>query len=209
MDVITAIRRERGKMRITINDATEVLVPLLLFRERPLSEGQPLNLEEYDQWLMVRQYRHALDKAVAALAARACSRKEIEGKLLRIGYRPCTVEMVLYKLEREHLLDDADFARQWVEARCKKLGRRRIAQELRQKGISAEQTDEALKQVDEEKQLACAASLASKALGRAKSGEDPRKTAQRIIAAIVRRGYGYDVARKALQQVMDSITEEM
>lgn len=209
MDVITAIRRERGKMRITINDATEVLVPLLLFRERPLSEGQPLNLEEYDQWLMVRQYRHALDKAVAALAARACSRKEIEWKLLRIGYRPCTVEMVLYKLEREHLLDDADFARQWVEARCKKLGRRRIAQELRQKGISAEQTDEALKQVDEEEQLACAASLASKALGRAKSGEDPRKTAQRIIAAIVRRGYGYDVARKALQQVMDSITEEM
>ncbi len=209
MDVITAIRRERGKMRITINDATEVLVPLLLFRERPLSEGQPLNLEEYDQWLMVRQYRHALDKAVAALAARACSRKEIEGKLLRIGYRPCTVEMVLYKLEREHLLDDADFARQWVEARCKKLGRRRIAQELRQKGISAEQTGEALKQVDEEEQLACAASLASKALGRAKSGEDPRKTAQRIIAAIVRRGYGYDVARKALQQVMDSITEEM
>ena len=209
MDVITAIRRERGKMRITINDATEVLVPLLLFRERPLSEGQPLNLEEYDQWLMVRQYRHALDKAVAALAARACSRKEIEGKLLRIGYRPCTVEMVLYKLEREHLLDDADFARQWVEARCKKLGRRSIAQELRQKGISAEQTDEALKQVDEEEQLACAASLASKALGRAKSGEDPRKTAQRIIAAIVRRGYGYDVARKALQQVMDSITEEM
>lgn len=209
MDVITAIRRERGKMRITINDATEVLVPLLLFRERPLSEGQPLNLEEYDQWLMLRQYRHALDKAVAALAARACSRKEIEGKLLRIGYRPCTVEMVLYKLEREHLLDDADFARQWVEARCKKLGRRRIAQELRQKGISAEQTDEALKQVDEEEQLACAASLASKALGRAKSGEDPRKTAQRIIAAIVRRGYGYDVARKALQQVMDSITEEM
>ena len=209
MDVITAIKRERGKMRITINDATEVLVPLLLFRERPLSEGQPLNLEEYDQWLMVRQYRHALDKAVAALAARACSRKEIEGKLLRIGYRPCTVEMVLYKLEREHLLDDADFARQWVEARCKKLGRRRIAQELRQKGISAEQTDEALKQVDEEEQLACAASLASKALGRAKSGEDPRKTAQRIIAAIVRRGYGYDVARKALQQVMDSITEEM
>ena len=209
MDVITAIRRERGKMRITINDATEVLVPLLLFRERPLSEGQPLNLEEYDQWLMVRQYRHALDKAVAALAARACSRKEIEGKLLRIGYRPCTVEMVLYKLEREHLLDDADFARQWVEAICKKLGRRRIAQELRQKGISAEQTGEALKQVDEEEQLACAASLASKALGRAKSGEDPRKTAQRIIAAIVRRGYGYDVARKALQQVMDSITEEM
>ena len=209
MDVITAIRRERGKMRITIDDATEVLVPLLLFRERPLSEGQPLNLEEYDQWLMVRQYRHALDKAVAALAARACSRKEIEGKLLRIGYRPCTVEMVLYKLEREHLLDDADFARQWVEARCKKLGRRRIAQELRQKGISAEQTDEALKQVDEEEQLACAASLAAKALGRAKSGEDPRKTAQRIIAAIVRRGYGYDVARKALQHVMDSITEEM
>ena len=128
MDIITRITRQRGKMQIAISEQETIVVPLSLFRERPLTEGQPINLEEYDNWLMVRQYRHALDRAVACLAARAHSKHEIEQKLLRVGYRPCTVEMVLYKLEREHLLNDADFARQWVEARSEE---RRVGKECR------------------------------------------------------------------------------
>ncbi|MGN1370213.1 MAG: regulatory protein RecX, partial [Aristaeellaceae bacterium] len=136
MDVITAIKKERGRFRVTINDSEDILVPISLLRERPLKENQPIDLEEYDNWLMVRQYRFALDRAVGYLAARARSKQEIEQKLLQAGYRPCTVEMVLYKLEREHLLNDADFARQWVESRAHhKLGRSRIALELRRKGI--------------------------------------------------------------------------
>ena len=111
MDIITRITRQRGKMQIVISEQETIVVPLSLFRERPLTEGQPINLEEYDNWLMVRQYRHALDRAVACLAARAHSKHEIEQKLLRVGYRPCTVEMVLYKLEREHLLNDAEMGR--------------------------------------------------------------------------------------------------
>lgn len=151
MDIITRITRQRGKMQIVISEQETIVVPLSLFRERPLTEGQPINLEEYDNWLMVRQYRHALDRAVACLAARAHSKHEIEQKLLRVGYRPCTVEMVLYKLEREHLLNDADFARQWVEARSgRKLGRSRIAQELRRKGIDADEAEEALSAIGED-----------------------------------------------------------
>ena len=145
MDVITAIKKERGKYRVIVNDCEHVLVPISLMRERPLKEGQPLDLEEYDNWLIVRQYRFALDRAVGYLAARARSRREIEQKLLQAGYRPCTVEMVIYKLQRENLLDDADFARQWVESRQHhKLGRSRIAQELRRKGVSQDEAEEAL-----------------------------------------------------------------
>jgi len=77
MDIITRITRQRGKMQIVISEQETIVVPLSLFRERPLTEGQPINLEEYDNWLMVRQYRHALDRAVACLAARAHSKHEI------------------------------------------------------------------------------------------------------------------------------------
>ena len=173
MDVITAIRKERGKYRVTLNDSDDVLVPVSLMRERPLKEGQPLDLEEYDNWLMVRQYRFALDRAVGYLAARARSKREIEQKLLQAGYRPCTVEMVIYKLQRENLLDDADFARQWVESRQHhKLGRSRIAQELRHKGVSQEEAEEAMAIIEDEDQLAGAVALAEKAAARIKPGED-------------------------------------
>lgn len=208
MDVITSIQKERGKVRITISESDEILVPTSLFRERPLQEGQPIYLEEYDNWLMLRQYRHALDRAVAFLASRARSRKEIEDKLLRSGYRPCTVEMVLYKLESNDLLDDADFAQQWVEARtARKVGRNRIAQELRRKGVSADEAEAALESIDEEDQLSGAISLVEKAMARVKPGEDPRKTAQRITAMLARRGYGWDVAREAISHVMQDMEE--
>ena len=209
MDVITAIKKERGKYRVTVNDAEDVLVPVSLMRERPLSEGQPIDLEDYDNWLMVRQYRFALDRAVGYLAARACSTREIEQKLLRAGYRPSTVEMVIYKLQRENLLDDADFARQWVESRQHhKLGRSRIAQELRRKGISQDEAEDALSVIDDDDQLSGAVALAEKAAARIKPGEDMRKAASRIAGMLARRGYSWDIAKQAIQQALSSEIDE-
>ena len=205
MDVITAIKRERGKYRVTVNDAEEVLVPVSLMRERPLKEGQPIDLDDYDNWLMVRQYRFALDRAVGYLAARACSTREIELKLLRAGYRPSTVEMVIYKLQRENLLDDADFARQWVESRQHhKLGRSRIAQELRRKGVSQEEAEDALSVIEDEDQLSGAIDLATKAAARTKPGEDMRKAASRIAGMLARRGYSWDIAKQAIQHALSN-----
>ena len=203
MDVITAIKKERGKYRVSINDSEDVIVPLSLMRERPLKEGQPLDLEEYDNWLMVRQYRFALDRAVGYLAARARSKHEIEQKLLQAGYRPCTVEMVIYKLERENLLDDADFARQWVESRsAHKLGRSRIAQELRRKGVSQVEAEEALSSIDDEDQLSGAIALAEKAAARIKPGEDMRKASNRIAGMLARRGYSWDIVQEAIHKTL-------
>lgn len=210
MDVITGIRKERGRYRVTVSESEDFLVPVSLMRERPLNEGQELDVEEYDNWLMIRQYRHALDRAVGYLAARARSKREIEQKLQQCGYRPCTVEMVLYKLEREGLLDDADFARQWVESRSThKLGRSRIAQELRRKGISADEAEDALSSIDDEDQLSGAVSLAEKAAARIKPGEDTRKAGNRILAMLARRGYSWDVSKEALRRVMDDVGDEL
>lgn len=202
MDVIASLRKERGKMCVTLESGQELQVPLSLFHERPLAPGQALDLEAYDQWLLLRQYRHALDRAVGYLAARARSRRELESRLLRCGYRPATVEMVLYKLQRENLLNDADFARQWVEARSgRTLGKRRIAQELQRKGVSRAQTEAALSAVDEEAETeACrrAAEKLSARYGR----EEPRQAVQKLTQALVRRGFGWDESRRAAEQAL-------
>lgn len=203
MDLITCIKKERGRYHVTINDTESVIVPVSLMRERPLKEGQPLDLQEYDQWLLLRQYRFALDRAVGYLAVRARSKHEIEQKLLQAGYRPATVEMVLYKLEREGILNDEEFARQWVESRVHhKLGKTRIAQELRRKGISRQEAEESLSEVDEDELLNSAAALAAKAAAKIKPGEDPRKAAQRIAGMLARRGFSWDIAKEAISRAI-------
>lgn len=208
MDVIVSVKRERGRFRLELGSGEVVAVSGEVFRERPFAEGDLIDLEEYDAWLLPRQYRAALDRAVALLAMRAHARGEIERKLEQARFRPGVIEMVLYKLEREGLLDDADFSRQWVEARAgKRLGPRRIAQELRRKGVAASDIEEALGEMDEDEQLEGAMALARKGLARAKAGEDPRKTAQRVSGMLVRRGYGWEVARTAIERVMRDLEE--
>ena len=202
MDVIASLRKERGKMCVTLESGQELQVPLSLFHERPLAPGQALDLEAYDQWLLLRQYRHALDRAVGYLAARARSRRELESRLLRCGYRPATVEMVLYKLQRENLLDDADFARQWVEARSgRTLGKRRIAQELQRKGVSRAQTEAALSAVDEGDEAEACRRAAEKLASRY-GREEPRQAVQKLTQALVRRGFGWDESRRAAEQAL-------
>lgn len=204
---VNEIRRVRSKVHLLIG-SERIVIPARLYQERPVQVGDDIDLDEFDQWLLLHQFRPALDYAVSLLSARAHSTGELESKLLRLGYRPATVEMVLYKLSSNGLTDDADFARQWVASRAnRKLGRGRIAQELRRKGISAEDAQAALDQLDEDDQLSAAVDLVRKGLQRAKPGEDPRKTANRIIAMLARRGYGYDQAKEALRQAME-IDEE-
>ena len=201
---VSEIVTVRGRIRILLDDGTSYTILKSMFRERPLSVNDALDPEEYAQWVTVRQYRSALDRAVAMLAVRACSRGEIAQKLQRTGYAPDTVEMVLYKLEKEGFLNDRDFAGLWASYRAgQKYGPRRIAQELRSKGISSEDAEEAMEAISEEDQLEAAETLARKLSARGKPGEDPRKARQRILNAIVRRGYDWETARKAVDRVME------
>ena len=86
----------------------------------------------------------------------------------------------------------------------RKLGRSRIAQELRRKGIDADEAEEALSAIGEDAQLADAIALAEKAAARTKSDEDPRKTYQRIAAMLARRGFRWDITKEALAQVLQA-----
>ena len=74
------------------------------------------------------------------------------------------------------------------------------------KGVS--NGKEALAAIDEDDQLAGAVALAEKAVARIKPGEDPRKAANRILAMLARRGYGWDLAKEALQQAMADIAND-
>ena len=210
MEVIVDIHQQRGKVHVTFSSGETFRVHKSFFRQRPLDVGDTIDTQEYEMWLMAKQLHPALDRAVAYLAARAHSRAELESKLLRCDYRPQLVELVLFKLEQQHLLDDSDFAQQWVEARTnRKLGRQRIAMELRRKGVSQEEAETALSSVDDEDQLENATALAEKAFARAKRDEDPRKTAQRIQAMLARRGYSWDIVREAVAKVMSDAGDDV
>mgnify|MGYP000091918615 CR=1 FL=1 len=144
-DLITAVERSKKGAVVTLNGEEKIFVSRALLIEREFTEGLSLQRDELAQWLLPRQYPEALNLAVSLLAQRAHSSGEIEKKLRDKFYLPETVEMVLYKLEKEHFLNDEAFATEYAASLSRRqMGRTRITQELRRKGIAPELIQQAL-----------------------------------------------------------------
>lgn len=194
---ITKIDFVRTAACLTLDDDRKVWLTRSDLLESGWREGQEIGKAAFDRFVELHQYPRALNQAVSMLARRPCSKGEILQNLKRHRYTDDVIGLVVYKLEKENLLDDREFSDLWVKQRGGKLGSLRIRQELRRKGVSEETAEEALSQISDEDQLESAVALAEKAWSRTKPGEDPGKTRQRIISSLVRKGFTWDQAKKA------------
>lgn len=201
-DLVTACDETRSGYRVTINETITFHLSPADYRALPLHAGDPVDWETYRHDLLLRQYPDALQRAVAMLAARAHSRREVERKLADRGYIAEAIEMVVFKLEKEGLLDDEAFAHARASAGIHRgLGKARIQQELRMKGVAEPLVQDALARLDAEDQQAQALRLAQKVL-KHYAKYPPREAVQKAVASMLRRGYAYGDASRAIQAAL-------
>ncbi|HSQ78566.1 MAG TPA: regulatory protein RecX [Nitrospirota bacterium] len=98
-----------------------------------------------------KELNRARNTAYRLLTYRARSRKELEEKLKDREFGDAVIEVVVAGLTRLGYVNDREFARQWAAGRIRLrgFGKRRIEQELRNKGISRDVIQETLREVFE------------------------------------------------------------
>ena len=207
METVKRTETVRGKTVITFESGWQVWLAPGQEPDFPLTEGAEVDRKEFEQFILLRQYPAALEKAVAMLALRSCTRAETERKLTFHHYDPCVIEMVLFKLEKEGLLNDSEFTGQWIQARIKKYGASRIYQELVRKGIDRDEAREALASCSEEEQTEHAVYLAKKKLRSIKADKDRQVLFRSITGMLVRRGYSWEIAKKAFGKAAEELTD--
>jgi regulatory protein len=140
------------------------------------------------------------------LTARARTRAELAGQLTKRGYPDDVSALVLDRLADVGLIDDQDFAEQWVRSRRTNAGKgkRALASELRTKGVDDEVIAAALADIDSDAERVRAEQLVADKLRRERltdESDDP-KVARRLVGMLARRGYGqsmaFDVVKVAL-----------
>ena len=142
------------------------------------------------------------------LTGQARSRKELADKLAKRGVPDELAGELLDRFTEVGLIDDAAYARQWVESRHRSRGLapRALAQELRRKGIDDEDSKTALEQIDESDQRAAARALVDKKL-RSMRGLDRQVATRRLAGLLARKGYSaglaFSVVREALGEAED------
>ncbi len=200
-------RRERGRFTVEIDGRAGLTLSEEVLVRAGLQVGDEVDAAALADLASRDETVRATEAALNYLAYRPRSEREVRDRLRRGGYEADTIERVLEKLRDWRYLDDADFARRWVEGRSaqRPRGKRLLEQELRQKGIAAETAREIVDEADLD-EAAAAEELARRRLP--SYAADDRITARRRLSAyLMRRGYGYDIVRTALERAMGTADE--
>src|SRR5215470_669425 len=102
------------------------------------------------RWISPRRSEAPIDTALRFLAQRPRTEYEVRQRLLRAGADEAAADATVRQLRQHHLLDDAAFARDWVEQRqtLRPRGARLVRFELRQRGVDAATAEAALETLD-------------------------------------------------------------
>lgn len=151
-----------------------------------------------------RPSRPATETALWYLGRRDMSRSELNSKLLFRGYEESEASEAIDKLAKLGLLNDLNFAKNYVRSSMlgRSKGKRRIVLELRRKGISDDDIENSFDLVWPEDDSEMIVKEAVRAINKNRL-QTKEKVFQRSLAYLLRRGFPYDKAKKAVQENMD------
>jgi regulatory protein len=135
------------------------------------------------------------------LTGQARSRSDLAGRLAAKGVPAEVSERLLDRFEEVGLVDDAAFARAWVQSRQpgKGLARRALGQELRRKGIDDALVRDALDEIDPDDEVEAARTLVRRKL-RSVARVDQTTAVRRLSGMLARKGYPPGTAFRVVRE---------
>jgi len=167
------------------------------------SEDDQRFLDSPHESPVITDLEQARQIALRRLTVRARSAAELKQDLCRRHVAEDVADQIVTRFLAVGLLDDEDFARQWVTQRraSKSLSTARLHHELREKGVDASVISRVLDDV-QDSEFEVALKLA-RAKVRTQSGRDRAAMTRRLAGQLERRGFSASVVRRAVIQVVD------
>jgi regulatory protein len=130
------------------------------------------------------------------LTARSRTRAELSAQLAKRGYPDDISHRVLDRLAAVGLVDDTDFAEEWVQSRRASVGKskRALAAELHTKGVDNDVITTVLDGLGANAERERAEQLVRARLRREALGDDEARVSRRLVAMLARRGYDQTTA---------------
>jgi regulatory protein len=132
------------------------------------------------------------------------TRAQLAVALSRRGVPGEAAEAVLGRFADVGLIDDAAFARAWVESRhySRGLSRRSLSAELRQRGVETEEIREAVDALDPGQEVATARRLVEQKMAGTR-GQSPEARARRAAGTLARKGYPPGLVFRLIKEVLE------
>lgn len=174
-----------------------------------LKVGQALTEAEIAALRATDAAAKAYDRAIQYLSVRPRSAAEVRRRLEEAEVDPAAIEATLARLTEQGYLNDAEFARYWVEnrQRFRPKGEQALRQELRQAGVDSETIQESLEGLDTSEAAYAAARPRAERL-KLLAQEDPQAFKQKLGNFLLRRGFKYDIVREITNRLLRELKIE-
>ncbi len=202
---LTYKKGKGDKIHISIDGEYALTVDEMYFASLYLKDGQEVSEEEYAVLEETVNTRRAYNCAVSLLSRRDHSEKELLKKLKEKGYS-AGAETAIEKLKSSGYVNDERFSRLFASelVRLKGYGKRRVEQELYQKGVSRDIIYNVLEEITFDTGV-----LSDIIKRKYLSKMSDEKGRQKVINSLLRLGYSYGEIRDALKDVDEEITCEV
>jgi regulatory protein len=119
-------------------------------------------------------------------------------------------ELVLSRFTEVGLIDDAAFARAWVESRhhARGLARRALSAELRQRGVPDGEVRSAVRLLGPQDELATARRLVAKRVAASRGKPMPAR-ARQLMGMLARKGYPAGLAAQVVREALEQDQEDV
>lgn len=204
MPTVTKLEvQQKNRERLNVYLDGEFAFGLAVNAALGLRTGQALTPQDVAALQAADDFERAYIKALNFLSYRARSEREVADNLRKRrsngqpGYDEEIIGDVLAKLRRRGYVNDAQFARDWVDNRqqFRPRARRLLAVELAKKGIGRDAIDAALQALDDDE---AARAAAQERAGKFASLEK-HLFQQKLGQFLGRRGFTWDVIRDVVE----------
>jgi len=194
LPVITALEpdsRRPGTLRVEVDGVRFGAVPQELARAAGLAEGRTVDAELHERLTAAADAEAAFRTLLRALERRSFARADLARRLVRKGHPRPAVESALERATGLGLLDDAEFARNYVQTRALRgRGPSRLTRDLMAMGVERALIDRALAAEWPDGSATTDVPLALASKRAAQLGDLPRPVKRRrVLAYLARRGF--------------------
>ncbi|MBE6787832.1 MAG: regulatory protein RecX [Ruminococcaceae bacterium] len=203
MQIIDIKKDKLHLMKICLSDGSEFLIDKDVCYEKCLKKG--VEIENIEDLVFESDYKRAKSRAVWYLDRNDHTEKALFDKLVRAGFSKQACAKVIARYVEVGLLDDRRYAKNYAERLMEaNVSKREAVQKMLTKGVAYDLAKEVLSETETDEQTQIKNLLEKKY--RTKLGA--QNGAQKVFAALVRKGFSYSAVREALKSYIEEFEED-
>lgn len=195
---ITAQKNNKTRVNLYLDNKFFCGMELITVMSERLKVGQTVSEEQLENIIFKAEYSLALNKALNYISKSMHTKSQLVKYLNGKQYSKKIVDAVMDKLTEYGYVDDLSYASQFAELKKQNSGKRKIAFELKQKGVDNKFIDEVLDKIEDESE-ACLR-VAEKYI---KGRQVDLKLRQSAYRYLVSKGFDYETVKEVLDKFYD------